>query len=330
MKRITNLFSILALAAVVFVSSCGKKDDPKPVEPNPDVVLVMNNTTPASKEYEVWTSQTVKIQVQMSSNSNMRRLYVTRQDDGGTVMPVNISSNDQGWTYNTSGGYYEIPSSVNNSATITFTVNTRTSAISGASEDKYTFTATDNAGTPVTLAGPGVVTLKYVNNTTPVGGEINTYSAKIMGGAANTTVGSFFKSATGDVVKAAEANSSQSSIDLIFQYSGTNGNLFAAPNDATIADAHTNVASWSVKNATKFTGVLSVTASEFNSASNDVLINSNVTTSNATGTRINSLAVGNVFGFITASGKKGLVLVKEIGGTTAETRSITIDVKVQK
>ena len=160
------------------------------------------------------------------------------------------------------------------------------------------------------------------------GAAITTLEGKILGGADNATIGSFFHLADGSVMTSAQADANQGAVDLMFTYSSTNGNLMAAPNDATIDQAFSNVSSWTTKNATKFTALL--TTVNFDIVTDDLLIVSNVTTTAAANTRINQLSVGSVFGFITAANKKGLVKVTGIGGTVATDRSITFSVKVQK
>lgn len=158
-------------------------------------------------------------------------------------------------------------------------------------------------------------------------GNITTYSAKLLGGQSNPSTGSFFNSTNGSVLTSAQADAASASVDFIFAYGTTNLNYIAAPNDADIALSHSNVGAWSTKNATKFK-TTTLTASQFTALTDDATIVSEA--SGASATKVNALAVGQVFSFTTAAGKKGLVHVSAIGGTMASDRSITIDVKVQQ
>ncbi len=150
------------------------------------------------------------------------------------------------------------------------------------------------------------------------------YSAIIMGGMSNTDVGSFLEVATGTVMTPDDVEAEK--VDVVFTYSGTNGNLFAAPSDAAMIDAFDDVANLATKNETLFTEALSdvdfdaiVTAAEIEAPFVDAGLG-----------RINNTAVDDVFGIKTVNDKYALIKVVEILGTTAADRGIKIDVKVQK
>jgi hypothetical protein len=165
-------------------------------------------------------------------------------------------------------------------------------------------------------------------------GQINTYSAKLMGGQTTSSAGSFFSTSTGLVISSVDAGASttiQSSIDLVYFYGSSNLATIGAPNDATVGVAHANntsLGNWTVKNATKFVAT-NLTPANFIASSNDSLIKT-IDTSTVSASLIPQLTVGKIVAFKTAAGKYGLYHVAAIAGTDGTNRTITIDVKVQK
>ena len=165
-------------------------------------------------------------------------------------------------------------------------------------------------------------------------GSISTYSAKLLGGQNNATLGSFFASDSGVVVSSSAAGASasvQGRIDLVYFYGTSNQASIGAPNDSVVAIAHngsTSLSTWTVKNATKFYAT-TLSPSTFTASANDSLIKT-IDATSYSASLVNMLTVGKVVAFKTAAGKFGLFHVSAIGGTTGSDRSITIDVKVQK
>jgi hypothetical protein len=165
-------------------------------------------------------------------------------------------------------------------------------------------------------------------------GQINTYSAKLLGGQNNLAVGSFFSTSNGTVIGSVDAGASstlQASVDFVYFYGTTNAASIGAPSDATVATAHngsTTLANWTVKNSTKFV-LTNLTPANFIGSMNDSLIKS-IDTATVSTSLVTQLAVGKIVAFKTVGGKYGLFHVAAIGGDTGSNREITIDVKVQK
>jgi hypothetical protein len=165
-------------------------------------------------------------------------------------------------------------------------------------------------------------------------GAINSFSAKIMGGQTNATLGSFFASDSGKVYLSGATGASaalQGRIDLVYYFGTANQATLGAPNDSLTNVAHLNnssLSTWTVKNATKFYKS-SLTATSFIGAANDSLVKT-VDAALITSSNANLLQVGNVVAFKTAAGKLGLIHVASIDGATGIERSITINVKIQK
>ncbi len=165
-------------------------------------------------------------------------------------------------------------------------------------------------------------------------GQINTYSARLLGGQTTDSAGSFFSTSSGFVIRSVDAGASttlQGSIDLVYFYGSTNLASIGAPNDATVALAHANnttLQNWTIKNNTKFVAT-ALTPATFTASLNDSLIKS-IDTATISATLVPQLTVGKVVAFKTAAGKYGLYHVAAIEGTDGTNRTITIDVKVQK
>lgn len=161
------------------------------------------------------------------------------------------------------------------------------------------------------------------------GGPIRSISSAIlMGGAEHATLGSYLNARTGDVYLMLAANTTPANVDMAYQYGTTNLAFLGSPNDAAVQSVYSNISGWNVKNDTKFTALL--TGVDFDAVVNDLVITNVVTTSTATATKITNLAAGNIFGYITASGKKGLIKVNSVNGTTPATRNISLYLKVQE
>jgi len=166
-------------------------------------------------------------------------------------------------------------------------------------------------------------------------GDINAFSAKMLGGQNNATLGSFLATDSGAVLTSSATGAStalQARVDLVYFFGTSNGASMGAPSDSLVNVAHngsTSLSTWTTKNSTKFL-VTTLTPAAFIASDNDSLIKSVTTGQTLTATLANQLTVGKIIAFQTASGKQGLFHVSAIGGTTGSDRSITIDVKVQK
>jgi hypothetical protein len=289
-KLSLHLLSLFAAVSMFTMTSC--TGDEETVDPAPTATIA--STTPATAKAgdEITLSAAVVAQSKIKS-------IVTRLDN------ADLDTKTSGFTNSTSDNYsfkYAVPSTA------------------GGKELKFTIVVTDNKDR--------VVNTNHTVKVDAIAGEINTYSARLFGGQANNSAGSFFRSSDGTVLKTADADKAPATIDLIYLYSDINKAVFTAPNDATVAQAHASVATWSTKNATKISGKASITKEQFAAITDDSAIVA--AAANANATRVNDLQVDNVFAFVTAAGKKGLVLVEKIEGIDATNRSITVSVKIQK
>jgi hypothetical protein len=176
----------------------------------------------------------------------------------------------------------------------------------------------------------GLTASKTINVTIEqaTGNPINSYTAILMGGQGNTTVGSYLDADAGQVYLKAAAITNQALIDVVYYYGTTNLATLCAPNDATVNGGSGNLTLCedftTIKNATKF-GTSTITGAQFTAMTDDVLLSA---ITGLSATKMSSVAVGSFISFETAGGKKGVIKVANI--TTGSTGTITLEVKVQK
>lgn len=171
--------------------------------------------------------------------------------------------------------------------------------------------------------------------TEPTYKNLKTYEARLLGGQTNNSLGSFYSTSEDSIYFTNSADSNQSKIDLIYYFGLNSGDssVIASPKDAVFNNTndqnpHVKVKTWTVKNNTTFLK-LGLSPSAFMALKNDSLFKSDLD-SNVVATKITKLKIGDVVGFKTQAGKYGAYHVKAINNTTALTRSITIDIKIQE
>lgn len=279
-------------ALILFVGAIAfsscKKDDPT----GPTI-----SVTPVNADAEKGT--VVSFDYTISSNEKIKEL---------TATPDNAIISAQ--TVTTFNGDF--------SATGTVEFTLPSSSLNAGDVINIVFKATDDSGDE--YAAETTVKITIVAGANP----ITTYSAKLMGAQSNATLGSFMDIETGTVYLSSAAATNQSLVDLVYYYGTTNLATFCAPNDVTVGGGTGNLslcASWTTKNATTFS-TTTITASEFDAMTDDASFVS------STGTKVTSVAIGDVIAFETVGGKKGLIKVSAM--TTGSTGDVTIDVKVQQ
>lgn len=189
----------------------------------------------------------------------------------------------------------------------------------GTTDTQFKLTVTDKDGKSGEVAV--VVT---IDNSQP-GGEINTYSARLMGAQKNLDVGSYLDAFTGDVMKDEVAIPNSEKVDIVYYFGSKNEGTLTAPDDVTVNGGAGNLdlcSNFTVKNATRFE-VTNMTPAEFDAILDDAAFMESVSES-----KIILLSVGDVIAFETHAKKKGLIHISAL--TEGENQSITIDVKIQK
>lgn len=294
MKKIQFLFVAIVLAGVAFMSSC--------------------------------TPETTPPTLTLKTGANYTSADVTIEQNGDITVGINASSETSTLTN------FTIKAAVNGGANLTVVDSALSAATFNAD---YTLTVPDLGTTVITFQvtdadGQTATETITVTTTAP---EFYTYTAVLMGGQLNATLGSFYETATNTVMKLAAANAANNKVDFVYYYGTANEGTMAAPSDASVPAVtnFANIANWNPRNATQFKG--GVTVADWSAVNgNDI---SSLATS-FTETKANHLAVGDFVAFETAStstnpSKKGLFKVVDMKGTNAGTdREITIEVKILK
>ena len=299
MKKImSNLFAIFAFFAIsLALTSCGETTDTATI----DILF-----EPASLEVKAGEKGTVKFNV--TATENLKQINITA-DGIGTVRTIT-----KDFTTKT---------------THTDNIEITTTAAQAGKSFSFFVEVEDVVGNKKSRS----FTVKVLDGTPPPPppAGINTFTVVLMGAQENAN-GSFADLDAGKTYKIADAPANSRMIDLGYYFStaaGT-GAVLASPSSSFLSGAFPSVGTWSIRNKTKIYTV-TATAADFNAlGAND---GNKVTDFVSKGSllseeRATGLTADRVVGFETEAGKKGLILVKSVQGTTAGT--ITIDVKILK
>lgn len=152
---------------------------------------------------------------------------------------------------------------------------------------------------------------------------VEEFTAKIMGGDENADYGSFLDAHAGTVYSVSDAMNNQEDIDMLYFYGSENEATIAAPDDQDAEQFSVyNLDEWTTRNETRFTDVMDISYANIETETD---IDNEVTSPE--NTKANNLEVGNVIGFETVSGHKGVFEVVEI--VTERDGYIEINVKMQ-
>jgi hypothetical protein len=297
MKKLSFLFVILVMASVTFLVSCGTDSETTP----PTIML---NAAPGyvGTDITVPVDTTLKIGViTQSTSAKLTKFEIIQTVNGASSTLWDTTFVTPVDSYNDTYNITAPP--VVGSVTLTF---------------------------KITAADGEFASASFIITTTSA--PIYTYTAVLMGGQENANAGSFYSTQADSVMKIAAARQNSEKIDLVYYYGQTNHSSIVAVSDAQLTDvpAFAECATWTTRNATVFkltTGV------DWASITNESGILANAT--GMTVTHINSLAVGDIVAFETAStsnnpSKKGMYKVMEINGATGADRTIKIEVKIQQ
>ncbi|HNY03432.1 MAG TPA: hypothetical protein PKG48_12620 [Bacteroidales bacterium] len=296
MKTLRAMLGLAMVAGLMFFSSCSK-DETQDLTPS---INFAAGTGYVSGDATLQVNEDFKVGINAFANTNsgskLAKLTITRVFNNYPVSQDTVFS----------------------AASINLVINA--TANSQVGPEKWYFKVTDKDGQSKEIS----LTITTVAGASP----INTFTMKIMGAQGSST-GSSFASIDGTVYSLANAKTNAAKVDWLYFYGATNLATLAAPNDAdaisVFNDPTNGLATWAVKNATKFKKVTD--AITWADITTDAVIVAQ-TASGVTNTKINNLAANDVLAFITASGKKGMIKVESISGTTDGT--ITISVKVQQ
>ena len=187
----------------------------------------------------------------------------------------------------------------------------------------FDVTVTDMDKEPHTKSATVEITFEQVIPATEKGNDINVWSNKLLGSLEHSgTAGSSFASIDGSVYLIADARTNSAKVDFIYyNFSGTSHTI-SSPNSTYHSSMDVG---WTTKNKTKLQRLTTITVAEFDAMVKDALIVEKVTST--TSESVANLAAGNIIGFITDGGKKGLIKVNSVNSPA---NHINITVKVQK
>ncbi len=301
MRRIIYLTAIILLAGATFMTSCKKEDDDGP--PN---INFKGGATYISQDATLNTLEAFTIGITASSNTT----------SGALLTNLNISRTFDNQTWFS----WDTALNVDH-----YDLNVSFLALNVEGVERIAFKVTDENGISEEIG---------LNITTEsVAGPINFFTQKWLGSYDNNDTGSSFASIDGTVYMLADAKVNSEKVDLVYFFGATYGATLASPDDGVAATVFTGVNgldTWSQRNNTRFKK-LDATAIDWADINDDTIIveqtETGVDSSRISNTE-DGLEAGAMLGFITASGKKGMILIDEIIPGSAG--SISISVKVQQ
>ncbi|MBT4337695.1 MAG: hypothetical protein HOD63_03845 [Bacteroidetes bacterium] len=145
-----------------------------------------------------------------------------------------------------------------------------------------------------------------------VGSIVKTIKANVVSdnditlGAKTSPLPSFINGTTLKTYNSADAALNQELVDIVYTYSATDGAIIGAPSDPAFT-----LASWTTKNATKIAKINEQSLSAVDGIS---------------GTSVKGLVTGDLIGYLTVGGTKGIIVVKNVvvgdDGNTTMTFSV--------
>lgn len=295
MKKVFFMLGVVFLSTSFLLTSCTEE-----VTPMPPTIAFVAGAGFISADATVDASSTFSIKILAEENAesgaNLKSLKITRVFD--------LNSWDTTFDYN--------------DATISQVFNFQAQAAEG--DESIKFEVTDNNGEKASVS-------LIITTEGAAGGPINTFTMKILG-SYQSAIGSSFASIDGSVYTLAEAKANAAKVDFLYWWGASTSATVGAPDDANAQAVYNNatngIPTWAVKNNTRFK-TTGITGSQFDAFTDDTDIVPAAAGSDQT--RIGQLAPGQVIGFVSATGKHGLLKVVSIVDGPAG--QITFDVKVQ-
>ena len=305
MRKFTQNLLLLT-AASLFIFSCGEDEEPTFAAPSVSVSATVDGS-PVTSGADVIAGSEIVFSVTVTAPGGVNGLTSGTQSFNRTELGA-----DPGDTQ----------------GSITFQPQALGADLAGQTVS-WDFQGVDDAGQ---LSETVTFT---VNVTSPA---VNSFTAILLGGFQNLTLGSFYDAMEDSVYTSSNALMNDEKIDLLFYYSDAAQYTIAALDnpeaDATIEAQTTNgdLDNFDPQNPTRFKTFL--TAPDFDAVSTVAdLENAYAGDADlADQSRIPTLAVGDIFGFVLAEGrgeKIGLIEVVATTGSAGTDRAIEIAVKIE-
>lgn len=306
-KSLTKLFTLIAIASVVFFSSCKKSEDA--VTPTaPTATLAPGTSTAYEKGDTISYTLTAAIPGKFKAGSAAKVISGTETALSGTTL---ASAGDTAIS-----ATIKIPVTEDAGTAVTVKVT-----LIDDSDQNVTAEATYTVAA-VGLGGGGVAPLLKGSATLQLGTQgasLGSYLSTALNG-----------STLGTVYKSSEAAANVAKIDLFFGATASDGSAVATAGSGAV----TSMLSPSVvTSGNSWTGLANgratkIAASSLTDLSVTALsVENNVSTS--TGATAVGITQGKVYSFVTADGKKGYILIEKItdSGLSGGVANRTIDVK---
>jgi hypothetical protein len=350
MKKNHLLYSAFFSALVIF-SSCNKEKDPTP-DLNPDAPVVTStmttsnggNTGTAIASLEVSTSTgTAKIRLDVTSTVDLDKIFIMKSEDNGTLTAQSFSTIITGGITFTGGSSNYSFSITGTTKTFVLDIPVSIRTTPAAVTDVYYIWITNGAGdfvkpTKNTVLGPAIVTLKYGTGAATASfstGSANLGDQTATPGSLLVTSGQIASLLTADYIDAPQsADLSLSALDAGGTTKTNNSGILwlISPSlraglgyagCATCGTGGTAVAEPTTGTGANVTYIATYSGSFENATGADLTALSVGTT-----TKAEITAVGNIFMFQTAKGKKGLIKVTALNAVAASAGTATVSIKV--
>lgn len=307
-KLFKNISNLLVLSAIIVLASCGK-DEEVVLPDGPTITIVSDQLSPTAS-YDGTVGDVISFAVTINAPGGFNTLNIT-----GLATPVSLSK---------ASGTTELTRT-----TDTYTLNALTEAEVGATGSIVIMAVDDNNKT-------SSVTVEFTVKSAPITPFSAFMLPVVVGDLSNK---SFFSTNTGmqyspsEVVASADPLSND--IDFGYYYGTTNFATIASPAGFEGSVFSAQVANWGTKNSTTLLAT-TMTAAQFTETTTQAALETAFAAGTDGGEFRTALEVGNVIAFQTNStktnspGKKGLILIKAINGTTDSDANIEIEVLVEK
>lgn len=299
-KSLTKFFSLIALAGVVFLSSCGSSEDA--VTPNAPTVTV---ALQGNGSLEVGDVATYAVTAAIPGGFKAGSTSITV--GSGTATPGQlptgaINAGDTTASFNLT---FTVPSTAAVGDMIKFSVTVIDNSDQSTTSSEATFTVVA-AG----QGGGGTVPLLRGTATVSLGSE------------GNTTLGSYLASSTATVYKSADATANQATIDITFGVGTTGGPSLISPDARQAAGLNQTNAPRTTFFKAEASGPTDLGTVKAIDVENNI---------SASTTKNVQITQGSVYSFVQSgsTGKKGYILIKTLSGTGTN-RTAEIEFVVQQ
>jgi hypothetical protein len=339
-----SLMDIVAasIAAVLLLTSCGKKSDPTAVNSSTKTFTsvvtpqTVSNGTANVIGLVTTSDGSAYLKLQVTSTSNLNYVYVTSSQDNGPMAPYIPTSNFTDSLGNTfkagnSNASYTMSNTKNFVLEIPVSIRTTAAAVS----DVYTIWFTSGKGSFTLPAqrlglGPVTFTLNYSANSGP---SYSSATGVVLGDQTATPGSLLVTSGQISALTTALYDSSTTSADIALcaldQATGSvktnnSGYLFLTSPSKRVSYGWNSEASFTPAPNVTYISNASNTIN-FATASGNDLANLSVGTSSL---QVGPISLNTVYQFTTAKGKNGLIQVTAINITPSGSTA-TVSVKVQ-